>query len=324
MIISHNTVHQLSEYDFGRLVDSTKYANPKSKLRAQRTFEQLVIERGDSLSEDYVYDGNQQKVSIVCSGGHVYQMTPNSYKRGQGCAKCSGLCPDQAKENFHNVAKCRGDVITGEYLGNKTKVDMLCKNGHKFTTKPNQYVSRGDGCARCSGNCPEQARERFFESVKSRGDVVIGKYTNTAINIDMMCKNGHKFSMAPRDYRRMHGCHRCAKYGFDKNKVGYVYVMRSTVFKNDIIKIGISNKPDIRTEQLKNATPFEFNRIELFKFDDGQNAYNTEQLAHKMRERYQFDGRFDGHREWFEYNMEQIDFIRSKFKQQNHQPTASH
>ena len=352
MLISGNTVHQLSHEDFNTLRDNAKGAT-KKKLTGQRSFEFLVIGRGDGFDFGYTYTTALNKVDMVCGkANHKFSITPNSYKSGHGCPKCAGCCPEQAKDDFISAAKDRGDTVVGEYIAGSKKVAMICgkvghgfnisprdyksgrgcnkcsghcpvqsrdgfinmtkdrgdtvvgeytevrnkvamicgKAGHKFSIRPSSY-KRGEGCPKCSGQCPEQAHDKFIAAAKDRGDTVVGGYINSNKKVEMVCgKAGHKFAITPTDYKGGHGCVGCSDGGgFKPNKVGYVYIMRSVDFKNDVIKIGISDDPERRMQELKKATPFEFNMIEIFQFDYGRNARNTEHASHKIKPKYEFD-----------------------------------
>ncbi|MGL5963015.1 MAG: GIY-YIG nuclease family protein [Fusobacteriaceae bacterium] len=86
--------------------------------------------------------------------------------------------------------------------------------------------------------------------------------------------------------------------GYRKDKKGYLYFMLSS--NKRFCKIGISNVPDQRMEQLTKATPFDFKKIAQFEHDNGKIAQMMEASLHR---KYKDDNcgfkKFDGASEWF-------------------------
>lgn len=86
--------------------------------------------------------------------------------------------------------------------------------------------------------------------------------------------------------------------GYSKSKKGYLYFLVSE--NKRFCKIGISNVPEQRMEQLRRATPFEFNKMGQFEHDNGKIALMMETALHR---KFKTDNcgfkKFDGASEWF-------------------------
>ena len=103
----------------------------------------------------------------------------------------------------------RGHKFPGSYDGNKNKSEFICPNGHSFMMSPGCF-KRGHGCPKCSGNCPKQAEEDFYKEVERRDYDHTGIYGGSHVKTEITCDEGHSFMMSPKDFKRGHGCPKCA------------------------------------------------------------------------------------------------------------------
>lgn len=92
-------------------------------------------------------------------------------------------------------------------------------------------------------------------------------------------------------------------------------MLRAVGYELDIIKIGISNDLKRRIRTLRNNTPFDFDCIETFEFEDGNIPFEMESVAHSYAKENQltveFPDIFDGYREWFRFSPDLLDLIRN-------------
>jgi hypothetical protein len=103
-------------------------------------------------------------------------------------------------------------------------------------------------------------------------------------------------------------CPSCAQYGFKSDMDGYVYALRSEC--GAYMKVGITNKPDVRIPQLSKATPFPFSVDGVFK-TSGSNARDTERSAHNEFMSAGLSG-FDGCTEWLRYEPAIIKYVEQR------------
>ena len=119
-------------------------------------FINLLNQRGDELVGDYV--GVMSKTQVEFGKcGHVAVITPNSYKRGNGCGVCRGL---QVHRGVNDIATTHPHLI--EYFANikdahthtyssGKKVELKCPDcGHVKTMKIDKLTHRGFSCDLCS------------------------------------------------------------------------------------------------------------------------------------------------------------------------------
>lgn len=188
---------------------SEYYLQNPFNIAALINLEAEVVRRGGKLVKS-TYTNNNSKAMFICSEGHKFWSTSNRVSRRAGwCPKCAGLCPEQAKQNLHDIVKTRGGVILGGYKNNHTKVLIDCGKGHKFNIVPNAVTSQNQWCSKCSGHCPELAEQKFRDKVEVQGGIVLSKYINSNTKILLDCGKGHQFSITPHDLIS-HWCPKCA------------------------------------------------------------------------------------------------------------------
>jgi hypothetical protein len=212
MNCSANTPVQLSFFSesLNAIVCS---ANDRKRSAAAEGMEQLIRDRGYLKGQDYSYVNIKTKISLTCSKGHHFKIRPDSFKEGQGCRKCAGTCPQQAKENFEKALADR-DYLKGEdyvYVNTITKISLICSKGHQYKTTPHIFVG-GSECLKCIGKCPQQSRRNFEELVWVRGYSKGENYSyvNSRAKVPLMCHKGHCFNVRPDDFAgRGRGCAKC-------------------------------------------------------------------------------------------------------------------
>jgi hypothetical protein len=130
--------------------------NKQVKVALDGLIKLLKLNNNKLLNE---YRGNHEKVLIKFNCTHEpHWITPHNYKQGQGCPKCGGSNPEQAKEELISLIDNNGHLLLSEYINNKTKILIDYKCGHKpHSIIPSSY-KRGQGCPRCYGNNPEQSK----------------------------------------------------------------------------------------------------------------------------------------------------------------------
>ena len=121
------------------------------------------------------------------------------------------------------------------------------------------------------------------------------EYKNNSEKVTIVCTEHGNFTQAPVNHLSGQNCPGCAEYGFDRTKVGFLYVLRSDCGR--YMKIGITNKPNQRQAQLSRATPFSFKRIELIEGPGDQIANLEKELLAKYQPAG-FTETFDGSTEW--------------------------
>lgn len=104
------------------------------------------------------------------------------------------------------------------YRGINVKVALVCPNDHFYNVRPNCFMSRGSRCPACRdfrsshlGKYPDDAIKLFLDTLKARGDTLspMASYKGNHKNIDIICRNGHAYSVTPGNYKRGQKCIQC-------------------------------------------------------------------------------------------------------------------
>ena len=175
--------------------------------QAKEDFLNILKRNNHKLLSEYV--NNKTKVLIDFNCGHKpNRITPNDYKRGKRCPKCSGKCSEQAKEDFLNKLKDNGHELLSEYIKTKSKVLINFNCGHEPNwITPNSYKT-GNRCPKCRS---EQVRENYLNIIKYNSHKLLSEYsdTETKILIDFNC--GHEpHWVSPNNYKNGTKCPKCS------------------------------------------------------------------------------------------------------------------
>jgi hypothetical protein len=181
-----------------------------SSLRSKEKFLQILAEKGGTLISEYV--NNNTNVTIRCSFGHEWQVTPHSVAgvMKSWCPFCSNNSPKQAAENFNNKVKENGGIVLGKYENAYSTVRIRCDKGHEWDCIPHNIISLNRWCAKCYQNDPEQACDRFINTVTNKGGIVLGHYINTYTRVRVRCKNNHEWDCVPGSVNAGDWCRACA------------------------------------------------------------------------------------------------------------------
>lgn len=167
------------------------------------------IAHGDKYDYSLVeYENNSTKVKIICKEHGIFEQDPkNHYLQKQGCSKCSGL-HKLTKSEF--IKKCidihgdRYDYSLVEYINNKTKVKIVCKEHGIFEQKPNNHLN-GQNCAFCTNNNIKSTTEDFIRKSKQKYgedkfDYSLTDYRNNSAKVKIICKEHGVFEQHAQNH----------------------------------------------------------------------------------------------------------------------------
>lgn len=113
---------------------------------------------------------------IECPNKHIVSIEPRAFLRYDGveCPDClihrqNALADDRCKElNWKR---------TSDYVGRHKQMTFLCSNKHLVSMQFGDFVGdKNLGCKKCSGVCPEDAKSRFYENLKTLNIIAIDEY----------------------------------------------------------------------------------------------------------------------------------------------------
>ncbi|GAB6423001.1 hypothetical protein bcgnr5372_27190 [Bacillus luti] len=215
--------HQANTYRGIKLADSVRLYNKNSKRygvynekvkAGLDNFIDLLEENGHEVLTEYVKAIDKVLIDFKCDHPN-HHITPNKYLGGQGCPKCSGVCPQQAEEDLITKVKENGHELLSEYKGNLEKVLIDFKCGHKPNwIVPNSYKS-GNHCPRCgdirAANFKKRKAEKsLLHMIQANDHELLSTYINDKDKVLINFKCGHKpHRISPTHYKQGKGCEEC-------------------------------------------------------------------------------------------------------------------
>lgn len=184
--------------------------------QGKERFYSEVKKSGYILLSEYV--NNKEKVKIQCDKGHIYEVAPTAFDRGNRCSKCAGLDPEETKKDFYKLIEKNGHIALTDYIkaSEKVLIDFRCEHKPHWM-RPNSYKSKGSGCPLCG--IDSRANKKFLKSekdfkdlVEKNGHILISEYKGMRekVQIDFQCEHEPYWISATSYYHRESGCIKCA------------------------------------------------------------------------------------------------------------------
>lgn len=249
--------------------------------------------------------GSHKKVAWECGYGHIWSAPVVNRSRGAGCP----VCINQAiLIGYNDFATTHPELAAQAYdwdpttltAGVDKKVGWRCKKGHIWKAVVNNR-SKGLGCPVCSNQLVLAGYNDLATinpALAAQADgwdvTTLTPYSNQKVG--WKCEQGHTWKSRLNTRSAGIGCPSCAKYGFDPNKNGWLYLIQHDEL--GMFQIGISNSPK---QRLAKHTNRDWEVIEIRGPMDGALARSFETsilkslkmrgaiMAHKTDIR-QFDG----------------------------------
>jgi len=191
----------------------------------RKTTEQFIVDakkvHGDRYDYSLVdYKNSSSKIKIICKEHGVFKQTPNSHLRGRKCPICYGTHKNTTEEfviNANLIHKNKYDYSLVNYITNKIKVEIICKEHGVFKQTPNSHL-RGRKCPTCSllesGTKRTKTTVEFIEDAKkiygNKYDYSLVDYIHNRKNVIIICKEHGKFEQTPSQHLRNINCPCCS------------------------------------------------------------------------------------------------------------------
>jgi hypothetical protein len=186
-----------STYDSVRQGRGCRHCGYTTERKNEAYTKEFVVEKIrkanlDMDGNEYGYDkveyvDRETKITLTCKIHGDFQVTPKSAMNSHaGCPTCG-------REKAHRVFRKPIDVLREEiskilppekytlgntegYTGNKSDIQMICKEHGPWTTRPNWILSKGYSCPRCTPYGTSKSERDILEFVESeyKGEVVSG------------------------------------------------------------------------------------------------------------------------------------------------------
>jgi len=170
-----------------------------------------ITRHGLCLSTEYINSGI--KMLWQCLEGHTFVNDFDHIKnRKQWCPKCAGVAKPEFNDVEIEIENRQGKLITTKYVNSKTKLEIICKNGHSFKMTYSNIIYKNQWCPRCS-NCYKSTIEEVAQEINSKGGVLLStEYKNNKTKIKVKCSKGHIWETRLNDIRNNHWCPDCKAF----------------------------------------------------------------------------------------------------------------
>lgn len=178
------------------------------------------------------YNGNKEKVCIICPKHGEFWQLPNSHLRGLGCSVCSGMQKITQPlfiERCTKIHNGKYDYSKVEFKDMKDFVKIICPEHGIFEQRAKVHY-RGYGCPICGGS-QRLTNEEFIKKAKSihgnKYDYSKINYKNFSTKVCIICKKHGEFWQTPNGHLFGAGCPVCPQSNLEGE-------LRLFLIKNDI------------------------------------------------------------------------------------------
>ena len=179
-----------------------------------------------------VYHKNSEKVIIICKEHGEFRQTPNNHKAGRGCPKCACLKSKEAVfDEFKEAHGDRYDYSKANYVKDKTKLTIICKEHGEFRQTPNNHKN-GHGCPKCALEnrvTQEHVIEQFQKVHGDRYNYSKVKYKSYKDEVTIICKEHGEFRQTVEGHYNGNNCKKCRIYHSYYRDRKY-YTNKKTIF----------------------------------------------------------------------------------------------
>ena len=219
-----------------------------------------IASQADGWDPTTVIFGTPKRLAWKCPSGHRWTASVNSRGRN-GCPVCSN---QEIRAGINDIVtthplialEAAGWEPSTISAGNSKPRMWECQLGHLYMKSPANKILRGDPCPICSGrkilvgfNDLKTTHPWLAGEADGWDPLHISRGSNKKVG--WICSEGHRWNATvnTRTGSLQSGCPTCAKYGFDPNSDGFLYLLRHS--KWDMTQIGITNSPDGRIAKHK-------------------------------------------------------------------------
>ncbi|NIF03969.1 hypothetical protein F3J23_00830 [Chryseobacterium sp. Tr-659] len=116
-----------------------------------------------------IYNGADEKITIVCFIHGEWEQTAQSHLKGHKCPKCTGNVPMTKEEFTVKAINTHGEIYNYakvNYKNAHTKVKIDCKSHDYFLQTPSDHIySNRKGCPKCTETIGERKIRLLLESL---------------------------------------------------------------------------------------------------------------------------------------------------------------
>jgi hypothetical protein len=193
-----------------------KYCN-KSRLHFGDIENSFKLEGYTLLTTKTEYRNTKQKLVVICSEGHMYNVSYSNWRRGCRCRTCYVNSLKKPLSEFEQVARLEGfTLLSGRdrYEDASSKLLWRCPKGHSIFLSWNSW--------RVGVRCKHCAIERMTTKYKLDYDFIkkifkeegykllSDTYVNAFEKLHYICPNGHDGDIRWNDFQQGYRCGKCS------------------------------------------------------------------------------------------------------------------
>lgn len=193
------------------------------------------------------YKNTKIKLNYICKCDNKSSIKFSDFLSGSRCKDCRNQKMRLSYEyvyNFFKENECQ--LLSTEYKNNNTKLNFICKNGHKTSNTFNAFKD-GRRCSDCSGNkkLTFEYINQFFKD--NEYELLETEYKNHMSKMNFRCDKNHNSSISFNNFRKGIRCGMC------KNKTECIILEYL-----EKINYKIVSQAKFDWCKIKNKLPFDF------------------------------------------------------------------
>ena len=246
------------------------------------------------------YSNRQELLNIKCSEGHEFKRSFAYLQKNKICPSCKEEVKKKEKSDktifeIKEYLKTFGyKLISTEYEDCKTKLDMICNEGHRCSINWDNF-KHGTRCKTCSIINVTNKNRHDYSFVKSYFEsfdyeLLSDTYVNQDELLKVKCPEGHKFEITYRSFREGSRCVICRQSKGEREVMRYLkkmnikYTYDSKYFDDLLSLKGKPLRPDFILPEYKIWIEYdgEFHYKKIYENDN----YETQKINDDIKNKY--------------------------------------
>lgn len=182
-----------------------------------------------------VYTRSADPIKVICKvHGLFTQGSAGAHLSGSGCPQCA--YPRKTTDEFIKKAK----IVHGEtydysqtvFVRSNRPLKIICRTHGPFSQMPENHISGGSGCSKCSHKKKTKTQEQFIcDAKKIHGDTYDYSsvlYSGSNNKVIIICREeGHgQFAQTANEHLRGRGCKKCgALRQYSKSQIKWMNIL---------------------------------------------------------------------------------------------------
>jgi len=285
--IIHKTCGKIFEQKPSNHLDGCgcQYCYGTPKKTTEQFIEDAKKVHGNKFDYSLVdYVDCKTKVKIICNEcKRVFEQTPNSHLKGDGCSWCAPnkkLTREEFIEKSKQAHGDRYDYKFVNYINSNTNVKIRCKEHGIFEQTPSNHMG-GHGCKYCRMDLLREkfalTTEEFIKRAKQihgdRYDYSLVNYVNSKTKVKIICPEHGVFEQMPDNHYNGAKCPCCQYFKGEQRIADYLS-------SKNIENIYEHKYPDLKDKDLL-SYDFYIEKYNLLIEFNGRQHYEFVSYFHK-------------------------------------------